>query len=362
MTDSHRTYGILLINTGTPDAPTPPALRRYLAQFLGDPRVIEYPRWLWLPLLHGVILQVRPRRSAALYRRIWTEEGSPLLLNTRRLASGLQTALSERMESPLCTAVGMCYGNPSVAAGLQALRDQGADHLIVLPLFPQYSATTTGASVDAVFKVLQNWRWVPDLQIISGYHEHPAYIRAVSRNLAAQWDGAGKLLMSFHGIPVSYVNRGDPYQAQCLETAALIAGRLALQPESWSVSFQSRFGPEAWLQPYTDAELERLGAAGMDRLSVVCPGFAVDCLETLDEINREGRIQFQRAGGGAFAYIPALNRSPDHVEALADIILSKIQHPDHGAGQRPVLRRQTDLDGKPEPLRVFPHKRDEQDE
>jgi ferrochelatase len=317
--------GVLLTNTGSPDAPTPAAVKRYLAQFLADPRVIEYPRWLWLPLLHGLILQVRPRRSAALYKRVWTEDGSPLILASQQISADLQKTLSEKLSFPVATAVGMCYGNPAIDDGLTALRDAGVQRIIVLPLFPQYSGTTTGASIDAVMNVLKRWRWLPDLQVITDYHDHPAYIGAVSKRISERWDGVSKLLLSFHGIPKSYVDKGDPYQAQCHRSASLIAETLQLAPEAWSVSFQSRFGPAEWLTPYTDKEFERFGSAGLDGLTVVCPGFAADCLETLDEINHEGRTQFQEAGGLGFEFIPCMNATPDHVSALAEIIHSKIQ-------------------------------------
>ena len=322
------TYGILLANTGTPDEPTPKAVRRYLAQFLSDARVIEFPRWFWLPLLHGIILRVRPRRSARLYQRVWDERGSPLLYHTRDLAEKLQDALNaEITESDVHIAVGMRYGNPSIKSALKELRDKGVTHLFILPLFPQYSDTTSGTIVKAAFAELQHWRWIPAVQAISEYHAHPAYIHAIAKNIRAFWVkkmAAEKLIFSFHGIPQEYVEKGDPYQAQCLRSADLIADELGMDAAEWMATFQSRFGPQEWLQPYTDVTLEKLGSEKLDSLDVVCPGFAVDCLETVDEIGHEGREEFQGAGGGAFDYIPALNATDLHVQALREIILEQL--------------------------------------
>lgn len=326
---TQKTLGILLVNTGTPDAPTPKAVRRYLAQFLSDADVIEFPRWFWLPLLHGIILRVRPRRSARLYQRVWDERGSPLLYHTRDLAAKLQDALRDQItESSVHIAVGMRYGNPSIKSALTELRDKGAAHLFILPIFPQYTNTTSGTIIKAVFAELQNWRWLPSVQILSDYHEKNAYIHSVAKSVQAYWaenPRAEKLLFSFHGIPQDYVEKGDPYQAQCLRTAALVADELELAEGQWLATFQSRFGPQAWVQPYTDVTLEKLGSEKLASLDVVCPGFAVDCLETVDEIGHEGRGEFQNAGGGDFAYIPALNSSDLHVQALSDIILDNLK-------------------------------------
>lgn len=320
--------GILLINTGTPDEPTPTAVRRYLAHFLSDPRVIEFPRWLWLPILHGIILRVRPRRSARLYQRVWDERGSPLLYLTQDLAGKLQDALrAEIPEASIHIAVGMRYGNPSIQSALAELRQKGARDLFILPLFPQYSDTTGGTMIKAVFDLLRGWRWVPNVQVVSDYHEHHAYIHAVAERLRAHWaenPRAEKLLFSFHGIPRNYVEKGDPYESQCLHSAALIADELGLDQGAWQVVFQSRFGPQEWLQPYTDERFKELGGENLAALEVVCPGFAVDCLETVDEIAHEGRSVFQEAGGGEFRYIPALNDSDLHVTALQKIILEKV--------------------------------------
>lgn len=320
--------GVLLANTGTPDAPTPSAVRRYLAQFLSDRRIIELRRWVWLPLLHGIILNVRPRRSARRYRRVWTPEGSPLLLYTRRLAAGLEQHLASTPGAPYRVTIGMRYGNPPLAAGLRALRQAGAGQIVVLPLFPQYSATTSGSIFDAVFTELHTWRHIPGLRLIDSYFDCPAYLEAAASQIAGHFGAGGapdKLLFSFHGIPASYAAQGDPYPEQCQATAAALAERLSLPASGWQVSFQSRFGRQAWLQPYTDQTLQALGRAGIKRLAAACPGFAVDGLETLDEIAHEGRDMFLQAGGGQFEYLPALNDSPAHVEALKEIILDEVR-------------------------------------
>ncbi|NQU31212.1 MAG: ferrochelatase [Anaerolineae bacterium] len=318
--------GILLANTGTPDAPTPKAVRRFLAQFLADPRVIELSRWVWLPLLHGIILNTRPRRSARLYSRIWDERGSPLLYHTEDLAKKLEVALRARSpEASLSVAVGMRYGNPSIKDALAQLRERGATDLIILPLFPQYSGTTSGTIIEAAFNELKKWRWMPSVQTITGYHDHPAYISAVATSIKEAWNQSQKpekLMLSFHGIPKDYVTKGDPYEAECLRTAELLAAKLSLEVGDWVATFQSRLGRQEWLKPYTNEALEKFGADRLTHLNVVCPGFAVDCLETVDEIEYEGRNLFQNAGGGELRYIPALNDSELHIQALTEIIFS----------------------------------------
>ncbi len=313
--------GILLLNTGTPDAPTPSAVRRFLADFLSDPYVIDYPRGLWLPLLYGVILNVRPRRSARLYQRIWGLDGSPILTITGSLRDKLQTAFAEQSPGGVQVEFAMRYGEPSIPSILAMLRHSGVKKLIILPLFPQYSGTTTGTSLGKVFETLQSWNWMPGLQVISDYHDHPAYIDAIAESIRSTHVGIGKLLFSFHGIPQRYVDVGDPYESQCQHTASLVAEQLDLGSQGWEVVFQSRFGPEEWTRPYTDDVLTSLGEAGTPNVSVVCPGFPADCLETLEEIEYEFQHIFSEAGGGEFTYIPALNDSLVHVNMLAKIIL-----------------------------------------
>jgi ferrochelatase len=318
--------GVLLANTGSPDAPTPAAVRRFLAEFLSDRRVIRYPRWVWLPLLHGVILRVRPRRSARLYQRLWGENGSPLIYTSQRLAAGLQAALRAAHSGEVFVAAGMRYGNPSIASALEELRLQGVTRLVVLPLFPQYSTATSAAMFDAAQAELRAWQPPPQTAFIEDYHAHPAWLDAFASHLRRESPALeGRLLFSFHGIPQSYVRRGDPYERQCRSSAEMLAQRLGLREDQWALAYQSRFGPEAWLQPYTADTLAAWGKAGLPRLSVACPGFAADCLETLVEIAIDGQETFQRAGGGEFRYLSALNDSPAHAAALAEIILPHVR-------------------------------------
>ena len=311
--------GILLVNLGTPDAPTPVALRRYLGEFLADPRVTELPRWLWWLILHGVILRIRPRRAAKKYQTIWTENGSPLLSISQTQAKALAIALGDKFT----VALGMRYGNPSIAAGLEKLRQANSQRIVVLPLYPQYSGSTTGSTFDAVAEVLQTWRRVPDLGFISHYHDEPAYIQALVAHIKTYWAKHGipdKLLFSFHGVPKRFVIAGDPYFDQCQKTAQLVAAQMNLSEEKWALVFQSRFGREEWLKPYTDHTLTALGKAGLKRVDVICPGFAADCLETLEEINQENRQVFLKAGGQEFHYIPALNDKSEHIQALVALL------------------------------------------
>lgn len=320
--------GILLANTGSPAAPTRPALRAYLAQFLADRRIVNLPPWLWLPILHGVILNTRPARSARLYRRIWTAEGSPLVVISQRIATSLQAALAEQLEWPVEIALGMRYGSPPIAAALRNLRQRGCTRYLVLPLFPQYSTATTASILDAVRKEVLDWQPPPTLRVVESYYQHPAYRQVLQDAIQADWATFGRpqrLLFSFHGLPESYLRQGDPYPQHCQQTATQIAAALGLSPEEWQIAYQSRFGPVPWLKPYTDETLRALGAEGTTSLAVVCPGFATDCLETLEEIGHAGQRIFQQAGGGAYRYIPALNDRPAHIQALSSIILHELR-------------------------------------
>ncbi len=314
--------GILLTNLGTPDAPTPSALRRYLAEFLWDRRVVEIPRPLWWPILHGVILRTRPARSARKYQAIWTAEGSPLLVISYRQAAALAETLAKRCPGPVRVALGMRYGNPSIATALAELRAAGAQRLLVLPLYPQYSAATTASTFDAIAAELRTWRWLPELRFITQYHDDSTYLDALAAHLrTARAEQPGeRLLFSFHGLPKRNLLAGDPYHCQCHKTARLVAERLELRPEQWAVAFQSRFGRAEWLQPYTSVLLTDWAKAGVESVDVVCPGFAADCLETLEEIAHENRQTFLDAGGECYRYLPALNDAPDHIAALAGLV------------------------------------------
>lgn len=314
--------GVLLVNLGSPPAPTPGAIRRYLRQFLSDRRVIELPRLLWLTILYCFVLTFRPRRIAENYRRIWTQRGSPLAVYTEDLAAAVGQKLDAHCPGPVNTRWAMCYGQPSIASSLQQLRDQGMKRLLVLPLYPQYSATTTAAVYDAVMREIGNWRWLPELRWVGQYHDDAGYIQALADSVQAHWrqHGTGnKLLMSFHGLPARYVEQGDPYFCHCHKTARLLAEKLELEPDAWLVSFQSQFGKAQWVGPSTSATLEQLARSGVDAVDVICPGFSADCIETLDEIEVENAELFKHAGGKALNYIPALNASDSHAAVIAGL-------------------------------------------
>jgi ferrochelatase len=315
--------GVLLVNLGTPDEPSTAAVRRYLKEFLSDPRVVEVPRPIWWLILNGYILRTRPARSAAAYRKIWTDQGSPLLLHTMDIARGLQEKLSARLSGAVHVEVGMTYGNPSIGAALENLYAQCVRRVIVLPLYPQYSGTTTGTVFDAVTRALSRRRWVPELRFINHYHDANGYIAALAASVRDHWDMHGRgerLLMSFHGVPRRTLLSGDPYHCQCHKTARLLAESLELDAGEWQVSFQSRVGREEWLRPYTDETLEAWGRERTGLIDVVCPGFSADCLETLEEIAMENAAAFRDAGGGDLRYIPALNAREDHVSFLSRTI------------------------------------------
>ncbi len=315
--------GVLLVNLGTPDAATPAAVRRYLAEFLSDPRIVEMPRWLWKPILHGFILRIRPRKVAKSYQSVWTEEGAPLLAISKKQQQLLQQAVSSSFTSSIRVELGMRYGNPSISSALRNLKNAGAKNILVLPLYPQYSATTTASIFDAVVTELKQWRWIPELRFIQHYHDHPAYIDALVDSIQQfqqQQGEAEKLLFSFHGLPQRYHDNGDPYFCECHKTARLVAEKLQIDENQWALSFQSRFGREEWLKPYTDKTLISWAQQGVKSVQVVCPGFAADCLETLEEIQIENRDYFLNAGGESFAYIPALNSNEDHIQMMKQLI------------------------------------------
>ena len=319
--------GILLINLGTPEAPTASAVRRYLREFLADPRVVEIWRPLWWLILNLFILPTRPRQSAQRYAQIWMSDGSPLRVHTERQSKLLRGFLGERMKAPLAIDYAMRYGKPSVADALTGLKQQGCDRVLVLPLYPQYAASTTATAMDAVGAVFAAMRNQPALRSVRNFHDHPGYIAALAQNISDYWLRHGRpdqLIMSFHGVPRYTLDKGDPYHCECHKTARLLTEALRLGPGQYQVTFQSRFGRAEWLQPYTAAVLRDLGRQKLGRVDVVCPGFISDCLETLEEIAIEGKTVFLNAGGKDYHYISCLNERADWIRALADIVATNL--------------------------------------
>lgn len=317
--------GVVIVNTGTPAAPHAREVRRFLRRFLADPRVVELPRLLWLPLLHGLVVPLRSPRSARLYRSVWMDGGSPLAVYSQRLREALELELEALQPGGVAIECAFLYSDPSLATALANLRQAGAQRIVVLPLYPQASGATTGAAYDQVGAALRGWRALPDLHLIGNYHADAAYIASLADSVREHWSSHGRtarLLVSFHGIPQRSVDRGDAYADQCHATAQLLAAALELGANDWSVAFQSRFGKARWLTPATDGVLQQLPASGVRTLTVVCPGFAVDCLETLEEVAMRGRETFLRAGGTQFQYVPALNDRGDHARALARLVLA----------------------------------------
>ena len=319
--------GILLVNLGTPDAPTPEAVRRYLKEFLSDPRVVEIPKAVWWLILNGIILNTRPKKSAAKYASVWMKEGSPLKVHTERQAILLQGYLGERTKAPFVIEYAMRYGNPSISSVLRKLKEQNCQRILIVPMYPQYAASTTATAYDIVFSELQQMRNTPALRTIKNFHDHAGYIKALAGSINDYWMKHGrpeKLLMSFHGLPRHTLDKGDPYHCECHKTGRLLAQQLGLKPAQYAISFQSRFGKAEWLKPYTTAILKELGRQKTRRVDVVCPGFVADCLETLEEIAHEGKEGFQRAGGGEYHYIPCLNDRNDWLHALTDLVMDNL--------------------------------------
>ena len=320
--------GILLINLGTPDAPTEPALKRYLKQFLSDPRVVEIPKLLWWVILNGIILQTRPRQSAKKYASIWDQrEGSPLRFHTEKQAKLLQGWLGEQVKSPIIVDYAMRYGNPSIEIALNRMNQSGCDRILCIPLYPQYAASSTASAFDGVYRYLLTKRNQPALRTVRHYHDDPGYIAALASNVQTYWMTHGRpdqLIMSFHGVPRYTLDKGDPYFCECQKTGRLLAEALGLTEQQYRITFQSRFGRAEWIKPYTVSTLAELGHAKTARVDVVCPGFSADCLETLEEIAMEIKAEFIAAGGGEFHYIPALNESSPWIAALGKIALANL--------------------------------------
>ena len=321
------TQGVLLVNLGTPDSPSVADVRSYLKEFLWDPRVVKMARPIWWLVLNLVILNTRPKRSAAAYAKVWTAEGSPLLVNSKRQQQALQEKFNQQDGGTIKVVLAMRYGNPAIAAGLDELRAAGVQDIRVLPLYPQYSDTTTAAVHDAVTAALQGGAWQPQVQYVDRYYDHPSYINALAdsvRQYQSIHGSPDKLVMSFHGIPQDYIEAGDPYAGECEQTAQLLADALGLSSQQWCLTYQSRLGPKQWLQPYTIEELVVLAENGVRKVQVICPGFSVDCLETLEEIALENRSAFMEAGGEAYDYIPCLNDDPAHINLFAELVTQNL--------------------------------------
>lgn len=322
--------GVLLCNLGTPDAATPSAVRRYLAQFLSDDRVVEIPKLAWWPILHGIILRTRPKASAAKYATVWNEggaKGSPLLFFTARQATLLRGWLGEAGANVLVS-YAMRYGNPSIASQLDALKAQGATRILIVPLYPQYSGTTTASVCDAVYDWAKTQRHIPELRFVQRYHDHPGYIDALAQTVEKHWRENGraqKLFLSFHGVPERTYALGDPYRDECLTTGRLLAQRLGLSDDQYALTFQSRFGKAKWLEPYTEPTLIEMAKQGLESVDIMCPGFTSDCIETLEEINQEAREAFTHAGGKEYRFIPCLNDHNAWITALRDIAQQHMQ-------------------------------------
>ncbi len=315
--------GVLVTNLGTPQAPTKQALRPYLKQFLSDPRVVEVPKAIWWFILNGVILNIRPKRSAAAYKTVWSEEGSPLLVHTKNQGKGIADRFAKKWGDGVIVDYAMRYGEPSINNALNNLLNAGARKIVVLPLYPQYCASTTGSTFDAIAQDFVKRRWLPELRFINQYADHDPYIQCLANKITTHWQEHGradKLLFSYHGIPKRYLLNGDPYHCQCHKTTRLVAQALGLQENEYMTTFQSRFGREEWLTPYTDETLKGLPAKGVNSVQVICPGFSSDCLETIEEIGEENRDYFMENGGQRFEYIASLNSDDEHIDMLVELL------------------------------------------
>ena len=315
-------FGVLMVNLGTPEEPTPKAVRAYLKEFLSDIRVVDAPRFIWWFILRAILI-IRPKPVSKAYKSIWTKDGSPLLVISKRQAKALQIQLNKDFKKDIPVALAMTYGNPSIETAALELRAKGVEKILILPMYPQYSSSTTAAIYDKLSSLLKLCPHLPEMRWIRDFHNDDRYIDALAQSAKQQWSKEGqseKLLMSFHGVPERYTAKGDPYEHQCRETARLLSEKLELQPEQWACCFQSRFGREEWVKPYTDKTLEQWGAEGIKSVDIICPAFSADCLETLEEIQVENRDVFLEAGGEDYHYIPSLNDNKDHIEMLSELV------------------------------------------
>ena len=320
--------GVLVTNLGTPQAPTKQALKPYLKQFLSDPRVVEVPKLIWWFILNGVILNLRPKRSAAAYATVWSDEGSPLMVHTSNQAKGLGKRFSEKWGNEVIVEFAMRYGQPSIDNAIETLLNAGARKIIVLPLYPQYCASTTGSTFDAIAHDFVKRRWLPELRFINQYVDHAPYIQCIADSVKSHWETHGradKVLFSYHGIPKRYLLNGDPYHCQCHKTTRLVAEALGLHKDEYMTTFQSRFGREEWLKPYTDETLKSFPSEGIKSVQVICPGFSSDCLETIEEIGEENREYFMENGGQKYEYIASLNSGDAHLDMLFELLESNMQ-------------------------------------
>ena len=319
--------GILITNLGTPDRPTKDGLRTYLKEFLSDPRVIEVPKIIWQTILRLIILNLRPQKVAKLYKSIWKKKGGPLLIMLQKQRKSLKKNLQKKLKD-LKIEIGMRYGNPSIKSGLEKLRSQGCRKILILPLYPQYCAATTGSTFDKVTEILRKWRWIPELRFINNYFEEPMYIDCLIKSIKKSWKKKGKsqkLIFSYHGVPKKYLLKGDPYHCFCQKTTRLVAEKMKLKEKDYITTFQSRFGPDEWLQPYTDKTLEELPKKGIKKIHILSPGFSSDCLETLEELEVENKQNFLSSGGEEYNYIKCLNDNPQHIKMLESLILNHLK-------------------------------------